>query len=364
MIFRILLVLSFPPLLWAGESVYVASVFAGDGSAGFSGDGGAAAEAALNNPFGIVRGPDGGLYICDTGNHVVRKVDAKGKISTVAGNGKPGYAGDGGAATEALLNEPYEVRFDEAGDLFFVEMKNHIVRKVDQKTGVITTIAGTGSAGFSGDGGAAVKAQLHRPHSIQFSPKGDLFICDIGNHRLRAIDQSSGVIRTVSGTGEKQMARDGSKLDGAALNGPRAIDFAPNGDAWLALREGNAVYRLDFAEGTLHHVAGTGKKGFSGNGGPAKLATLSGPKGISIGPSGNVYLADTESHSVRMIDLSVEPPLLRLIAGTGTRGKGQPGPALECQMARLHGVFVDGDGAIYVGDSENHRVWVLRAKTD
>lgn len=345
---------------WGEDAAYVAEVFAGSGKAGYSGDGGSAQEAQLNNPFGIVRGPDGALYICDTGNHVVRKVDAGGRISTVAGTGEPGYAGDGGLATEAQLKEPYEVRFDRGGNLYFVEMQNHIVRKVDMKTGIISTIAGTGNAGFDGDGGPATEAKMNRPHSIQFSPEGELFLCDIGNHRLRAIDLSTWRMRTVSGTGEKRTGDDGSKFDSAPLNGPRAIDFSPDGEAWLALREGNAVYRLNRKAGTLHHVAGTGKQGFTGNGGPAKSATLSGPKGVSIGPDGNVFLADTESHSVRMIDRSVDPPVLRLIAGTGERGKGKPGTAVECTMARLHGIFVDHDGAIYVGDSENHRVWMLR----
>ncbi|MEZ5330369.1 MAG: hypothetical protein R3F19_35425 [Verrucomicrobiales bacterium] len=355
-------------LICAGDAFtgdYVAEAFAGTGERGYSGDGGDAVEAQLNNPFGIVRGPDGGLYICDTGNHVVRKVSSDGRISTMVGTGKPGYGGDGGQATAALLNEPYEVRFDRAGDLYFVEMQNHVVRKMDMQKGILSTLVGTGTAGFDGDGGLAVTAELNRPHSIQFSPGGDLFVCDIGNNRVRAVDMKTGVIRTVAGTGDRRTGADGVAFSTAPLHGPRAIDFASasgaeGGDAWLALREGNAVYRLDLVAGTMHHMAGTGKSGFTGNGAAAKLATLSGPKGVSIGPDGNVYLADTESHSVRMIDLSVDPPVLRLIAGTGERGKGKPGPALECAMARPHGIFVDVDGAIYVGDSENHRVWVLR----
>lgn len=334
------------------------STVAGTGVKGFSGDGGPAEKAQVNNPFGLVRGPDGALYICDTDNHVIRRIDKNGVISTMAGTaGKKGYAGDGGPATAALLNEPYEVRFDAGGSLFFVERMNHLVRRVDAKSGVISTVAGSGKAGFGGDGGPATAAQFSQPHSIQFDAAGDLYVCDIVNHRIRRIDMKSGVISTFGGTGEKKMAADGSKIDGASLLGPRAIDFDKNGDVWLALREGNAVYRIDMKARTLHHVAGTGKSGFTGNGGPAKAATLSGPKGVSIGPDGNVYLADTESHSIRMIDL--KKGTLELVAGTGKKGDGPEPDPLGCKMGRPHGVFVDGDGMIYVGDSEAHRVRVI-----
>lgn len=332
--------------------------FAGTGVKGFSGDGGPAEKAQLNNPFGVARGPDGALYICDTDNHRVRKVAPDGTISTVAGNGTRGWSGDGGPAIAASLNEPYEVRFDGAGHIFFVERLSYTVRRVDAKTGVITTVAGNGSAGFSGDGGPAAKAQLSEPHSIGFDRAGDLYICDIKNHRVRKVAMRTGVISTFAGTGEKKPTPDGAKIAGTPLNGPRAIDFDRDGNLWLALREGNAVYKLDLAAGTIHHVAGTGKQGFTGNGGPAKAATLSGPKGLSIGPDGNVYLADTESHSVRMIDLKKRT--LELIAGTGAKGDGPEGDPLGCKMARLHGVFVDRDGAIFIGDSETHRVRVIR----
>lgn len=334
------------------------STVAGTGVKGFSGDGGPAEKAQVNNPFGLVRGPDGALYICDTDNHVIRRIAKSGVISTVAGTaGKKGYAGDGGPAKAALLNEPYEVRFDAGGNLFFVERMNHLVRFVDAQSGNISTVAGNGKAGFGGDGGQATAAQFNQPHSIQFDASGDLYICDILNHRIRKVAMKSGIISTFSGTGEKKMAADGSKIEGAPLLGPRAIDFDKNGDMWLALREGNAVYRIDMKARTLHHVAGTGKSGFTGNGGPAKAATLSGPKGVSIGPDGNVYLADTESHSIRMIDL--KKGTLELIAGTGKKGDGPESDPLGCKMGRPHGVFVDGDGKIYVGDSEAHRVRVI-----
>jgi len=145
--------------------------FAGSGVAGYSGDGGAAREAQLDNPFGIARGPDGALYVCDTKNHAIRRVARDGTISTVAGTGKAGYSGDGGHATQAELNEPYEVRFDARGHMYFVERLNHVVRRVDAKTGIISTLAGTGTAGFSGDGGPAVQAQMRQPHSIQLDRK-------------------------------------------------------------------------------------------------------------------------------------------------------------------------------------------------
>ncbi|RYD65884.1 MAG: hypothetical protein EOP84_31570, partial [Verrucomicrobiaceae bacterium] len=312
--------------------------FAGTGKKGFSGDQGEAVKAELNNPFGIVRGPDGALYVCDTDNHRVRRVAPDGTIATVAGNGKRGYSGDGGPAKEAQLNEPYEVRFDATGNMVFVERLNHCVRRVDAKTGIISTIAGTGKEGFSGDGGPATGAEMKQPHSIAYDPAGNLYICDILNHRIRKVDSKTGKISTFAGTGEKKPTPDGAPITGTPLNGPRALDFDRAGNLWLALREGNAVYQLAITEGKIHHVAGTGKSGFSGNGGPAKAATLSGPKGLSIGPDGNVYLADTESHSVRMIDL--KRGTLELIAGTGKKSDGPEGAPLRCAMNRLHGIFV------------------------
>ena len=331
---------------------------AGTGQPGYSGDQAAAAAAQLNNPYGLTRGPDGALYICDMGNHVIRRVAADGTISTVAGTGRAGYSGDDGPAMQAELNEPYEVRFDRTGSMVFVEMKSHLVRRVDAKTQRISTIAGSGRPGFSGDGGPATQATFQQPHSIQFDALGNLFICDIGNHRIRKVDGKTGLISTFAGTGGTGSTPDGAKLEGTPLFGPRAIDFDREGNLWLALREGNAVYRLDLKTRTIHHIAGLGKKGFTGNGGPAKQATLSGPKGLSVGPDGNVYLADTESHSIRMIDVS--RGTLELIAGTGERGDGPEGNPFASKMARPHGVFVDRDGTIWIGDSESHRVKMIR----
>jgi streptogramin lyase len=332
---------------------------AGNGAKGFSGDGGPAARAQLNNPFGLVRGPDGALYICDTDNHRIRKIAPDGTISTVAGTGERGWSGDGGSALAAKLNEPYEVRFDAAGNLYWCERMSHTVRCMDARTGTVSTVAGNGAAGFGGDGGPASKAQLSQPHSIAIDRDGALYICDIANHRIRRVDLKSGTISTFAGNGEKKTAPDGAKFAGASLFGPRAMDFAPDGTLWLALREGNAIYRLNLAEGTLHHVAGAGgKPGFAGNGGPAKSAVLGGPKGISIGADGRVYFADTESHSIRCVDL--KKGTVELIAGTGQKGDGPDGDPHGCKLARPHGIFADKDGTLYIGGSDDHRIRAVK----
>lgn len=329
---------------------------AGTGKLGFTGDGGPAVKAGIGGPFGVVVGPEGrALYICETTNHVVRRVDLKsGRVSTVAGSGVKGYAGDGGPATKAQLNEPYEIRFDTAGNMFFVEMRNHIVRRVDNKTGRISTVAGTGWLGFSGDNGPATKAQLRMPHSIALDASGNLYICDIGNNRIRKVVLKSGIITTFSGTGTKQRTPDGAGVKGTPLNGPRALDFDGKSNLFLALRQGNRVYRIDLKTKTLHHIAGTGKKGYTGDGGDALKATLSGPKGIAVGPNGDIYLADTESHTIRVIRR--KSGIIETLVGDGQRGDGPVGTARKCRLARPHGVFVDKNGSVYIGDSSNNKV--------
>ncbi|MBA3312803.1 MAG: hypothetical protein H0T47_05845 [Planctomycetaceae bacterium] len=331
----------------------------GDGTAASTGDGGPAARATVSGPFGVTLGPDGALYVCETTGHRIRRIDLDtDRVSTVAGTGESGYAGDGGPATSAKLNEPYELRFDSAGNMVFVEMKNHVVRRVNRSTGAISTVAGTGIAGFSGDGGPAIDATLRQPHSICFDAEDSLYICDIGNHRIRKVDPRTGVISTFAGNGERKPTTDGGSLATTPLDGPRTLAFDGQNSLFLALREGNAVYQIDLTANTLHHVAGTGKSGYRGDNGDARTAELSGPKGIAVTPA-MIYLADTESHTIRAIDRKSN--IIRTLVGDGKAGDGPDGDPAHCRLDRPHGVEATADGVIYIGDSSNNRVRVLRA---
>ncbi len=359
---------SFPPnlellcLAFAAEGVpFAIETVAGAGQPGNNGDDGVATRLNVDQPFGVEVGPDGALYITEVGQHRVRRLDLKtGLLTTVAGSGKKGFAGDGGPATKALLNEPYEVRFDSQGNMVFVEMKNHVIRRVDRKTGIIATIAGTGTPGFSGDGGLATEASLREPHSIAIDESGRIYIADIGNHRIRRIDCQIGNIETIAGTGEKKLPISGTPAAGQPILGPRAL--ALEGDSlWIALREGNSVWRLDLPSGIIHIIAGSGKRGFSGDGGNALEATFDGPKGIAVNRAGNLYVVDTENQAIREID--PKQGTIRTVAGQGPQARGYAGdggPALAAKLDRPHGICAASDGSLYIGDTNNHRVRRLR----
>ncbi len=359
--FALLLLLS--PIASAGE--YTITTAAGSGEANNNGDAGVALSTNISQPFGVEVGPDGALYITEVGHHRVRRLDrATGKLTTVAGNGRKGHTGDGEAATAAAMNEPYEVRFDHVGNMYVVEMMNHIVRRIDAKTKQITTIAGTGEIGYSGDGGPATKAKFNRPHSIALSAdadgqSGQLYIADIGNHRIRRVDLKTGIVDSMAGDGTKKLPVEGEAASGRPVVGPRAL-FVENQTLWVALREGHSIWKIDMTDGKWRHVAGTGKKGFSGDGGPARKATFNGPKGIAVGPRGNVYVVDTENQAIRMID--VKEQSISTIAGYGPSARGfggDNGPATEAKMDRPHGICVDAEGRVYLGDTNNHRVRAL-----
>jgi len=316
----------------------------------------------VGQPFGVEIGPDGALFICDVQNHRVLRQDRKtGKITTVAGTGRKGYSGDGGPATKAELNEPYEVRFASSGDLYVVEMQNHVVRKIDATNGHISTIAGNGTKSFGGDGGPATKAQLNQPHSIALDEKrGGLFIADILNHRIRRVDLKTGVIETIAGNGEKKPPVDGSPAKGNAMIGPRAL-FVHQDKLWIALREGHSIWTLDLNGGKLGHISGTGKAGFGGDGQAAKDAIYNGPKGIALDAAGNAFIVDTENQSIRRID--AKTGIITTLAGAGPKARGyggDGGEAVRAKLDRPHGVCVDERGLVYIGDTNNHRVRVVK----
>ena len=347
-----------PAIVNGEDEIWTIETVAGTGVQGFEGDGGPATKAMLDNPFGVIRGPDGALWFCEYTGQRIRRIDTNGIVTTIAGNGKKGFSGDGGPAIEATFNLPHEIRFDKAGDLYVVDMMNHAVRKIDMKTGVIRTVAGTGQSGWSGDGDLATKAQLKQPHSIQFGPEGDLWICDIGNHVIRRIHTPTGIISTFAGTGTPGVTPDGSDVSGTPLKGPRSMDFDREGNLWLATREGNQLFRFDLKAQRISHMAGTGSKGFSSKNGPAKEMTLNGPKGVAVDKIGNAWLVDSESSTIWRY--RADNGMLERMAGTGEKGDGPDGDPLRCKLARPHGIFVDADGSIYIGDSESHRIRVLR----
>lgn len=323
----------------------------GTGVSGFS-------DTQVNNPYGLTFGPDRALYFCDLDNQRIRRYDPTTRqVTTIAGSGERGHSGDGGPAAVAALNMPHEIQFDRAGHLYIAERDSHVVRKVEAKTGIISTVAGTGVAGFGGDGGPGAEAQLRQPHAIAIDRDGTLLICDIGNHRIRRLHLDTGIIDTYAGTGEPQQTPDGAPVPGTPLRGPRTMAMASNGDIYLALREGNAILRIDARAQTLHRIAGTGEQGYAGDGGPAAAAKLGGPKGLAWSP-GQLFVADTENHAIRRIDLATG--IITTVLGTGVKGDGPETSPLECRMARPHGLLTDAAGTLYVSDSEAHRIRVLR----
>ncbi|UUO08934.1 hypothetical protein M4951_11590 [Blastopirellula sp. J2-11] len=325
---------------------------------------GAALETNVGQPFGVEIGPDGALYIAEVENHRVLRLDPKSKqISVVAGTGEPGISGDGGPATAAKLIEPYELRFDTAGNLYIVDRIGHNIRRVLSKSNTIETLAGTGKPGFSGDGGPAVEAQMNQPHSIAVDPAGEnLYVADIQNHRIRHVNLKTGVIDTLAGNGKKTLPSAGLLDATKPLLGPRAL-FLDGDTLWIALREGHSVWRLDLPSKQLTHVAGEGKQGFAGDGGPAKTARFNGPKGIALGPDHDLFVVDTENQTIRRIDL--DEGTVTTVAGSGPKargGAGDGGAAVKAELDRPHGVCVGEDGAVYIGDTNNHRVRMVEPK--
>src|SRR5262245_11119702 len=283
------------------------STLVGTGVMGAAPDGTPAENAQINQPYGLVIGPDGNLYWADFGSNRVLRLDLTAKrLNVIAGIGTKGHAGDGGPAKAGLLSAPHEVRFDSKGNILVAERDSHVVRHIDMKTQVITTVAGTGVAGYGGDGGPAAPAQLNQPHSIVLDKTDNILNCELHNNHVRRNDARTGIISTFAGTGENAPTPDDGGMLTTPLAAPRSIEIAPDGIMYLLLRAGNKVIAMDPAQGKLKRVAGTGEFGYTGDGGPALNAkfgapgsAFNGPKGITL-TDNILYIVDTRSEERRV----------------------------------------------------------------
>lgn len=317
----------------------IITTIAGTGTSGFSGDGGPATAARLRAPRTTAADGAGNVYVIDTDNHRARRIDTSGRITTIAGTGTAGFSGDGGPATSARLNTPHGIAVDAAGNVYIADPPNQRIRKVDT-TGRITTVAGNGNRGYNGDGIPATSARLNYPKGVEIGPDGLLYIADNNNHRVRKVD-AAGIIRTVAGTGTAGLSGDGGPATAARLYEPRNVVFGPDGSLYIvdqvndrirrvdtagtittlasgfglardvaADAAGNVyvadeshkkIYRIDTAR-RIYTFAGTGASGFSGDGGPANKAMLNGPRGVAWDPAtGDILIADTMNHRIRRV---------------------------------------------------------------
>jgi uncharacterized protein (TIGR03437 family) len=338
------------------QSAGTIQTIAGTGSQSYSGDGGPATQAALNVPVEVYVDQHGNLFIADQYNNRIRKVTPGGTISTVAGTGVAGFSGDGGPAVKAELNTPTGIFGDSSGNLYIGDPGNQRIRKVDA-SGIITTLAGNGSKGYGGDGGPAAEATLYNASRVALDPSGNVYIADQSNHRIRKVTPA-GTISTFAGNGVGTPANgafsgDGGPAVDASLNNPTAIAVDGMGVVYFADQFNQRIRKVAL-DGTITTIAGNGNAGFSGDGGPATAASLNYPGGMTIDASGNLYVNDDLNFRTRFI---AADGTISTIAGTGGEGfSGDGGPATGAELSGNFGVALDLSGNMYIADSTNNRI--------
>ncbi|HEY9898944.1 MAG TPA: IPT/TIG domain-containing protein [Pantanalinema sp.] len=331
------------------DATGVITTIAGTGTSGYSGDGGSALTARFNYCPSIEVDGAGNLYIADVFNYRIRRVAASGIVSTVVGTGVQGWSGDGGAATEANIDYPIGLAFDAAGNLYFADYTRHVVRRVTP-AGVISTVAGAGGAGFWGDGGLATSAYLRYPRDVAVDAGGNLYIADADNHRIRKVTPD-GTITTIVGTGGNVYSGDGGAAVNAGIPYPKGVALDVSGNLYIA--QDYRVRKVDLS-GNIATVVGNGSSTCSGDGGPALNAQLYSPADLKLDAAGNLYVADTNNNRIRKIDPA---GIITTVAGNGASGfAGDSGPAVDAKLNSPYAVAVEADGSLYIADTYNNRV--------
>jgi DNA-binding beta-propeller fold protein YncE len=321
-----------------------------------------AADPKVTQPFAVDFDKDGAAYFVEmTGGERLRRITADGKIVTLAGSGKKGLAGDGGDPLKAEFNGMHNLIVAPDGMIYLADAFNAVVRKFDPKTKTVSTFAGTGKKGYSGDGGPAKDAEFSETICIALTPDGKtMYIADIRNKRVRAIDMKSGTVSTFAGTGKAGVPKDGEAAKDQPLVDPRAVAADDQGNVYILERSGHALRVVDKG-GKIRTVAGTGKAGAGGDGGPALKAVMNGPKFLALDSDGSVLITDTENHQIRRYVPGKET--MELVAGTGKKGGKFDTDPTKLELARPHGASVHPKtGAIYIADSDNDRVLRIERK--